>query len=102
MRSDDLSKIEITSLAALENAIAEVESLFNQVVPLWRGHANETWPLRADAFRASMDRYSYQEVTLLRYFMAQAESRTPRCPDGDDLAGWLMFARHYGLPTRLL
>ena len=34
--------------------------------------------------------------------MAQAESRKQNCPDIKDHVGWLILARHYGLPTRLL
>jgi hypothetical protein len=34
--------------------------------------------------------------------MARAESRRASCPAFDDRMGWLILARHYGLPTRLL
>jgi hypothetical protein len=102
MRSADLSSIEIASLSDLEHAISETAALFEWLFPLWRGHACNQWPLQAEVFRLASDGKPYQEVSLLRSFMAHAESRSPRCPDSDDLVGWLMLARHFGLPTRLL
>jgi FRG domain len=102
MKDEDLSPIEIVDLASLERAISEAHSHFQGVLPLWRGHANIGWRLQAEVFRASAAGEIYQENTLLGYFMAGAESRHPRCPPVDDQVAWLMLARHYGLPTRLL
>ena len=34
--------------------------------------------------------------------MAHAVSRSENCPSNDDQLGWLLLARHYALPTRLL
>ena len=72
------------------------------VRPLWRGHANIEWPLRAEVFRKNKFGRPYDEHSLIRSFMAQAESRRPNCPPVNDYLGWLMLARHYGLPTRLM
>jgi hypothetical protein len=102
MRTEDLSRIEITGLTTLDDAMNELAPFFHGVYPVWRGHADIQWALRPEVFRPVRGSRFYQEVSLLRSFMSQAESRSERCPRGDDLVGWLMFARHYGLPTRLL
>jgi FRG domain len=102
MKDEDLSPIEIVDLATLEKAIADVYSQFQGMYPLWRGHANINWKLQAEVFRSPAAGKLSDEGTLLGYFMAQAESRHPRCPLVDDKVAWLMLARHYGLPTRLL
>jgi FRG domain len=98
MRDEDLSSISIVDLKTLQDAIEDAHREFHGIFPLWRGHASLSWKLQAEVFR----RGSYDEVTLLGYFMAQAESRYARCPGVDDQIAWLMLARHYGLPTRLL
>jgi|SRR5215813_2900924 len=103
MRVEDLSSIEIGDLSELDRAIDETSSLFKGTFALWRGHANQQWPLRAEVFRpSSRGGKPYPEVSLLRSFMAHAESRNQACPASDDFVGWLMLARHFGLPTRLL
>jgi hypothetical protein len=102
MKREDLSPIEIEDLATLQKAIADAYSRFEDVIPLWRGHSNIDWKLQAEVFRPIAGGATPDEVTLLGYFMAHAESRHPRCPRTDDRVAWLMFARHYGLPTCLL
>jgi FRG domain len=103
MRTEDLSSIEIRDLSELDRAIDEASSLFQGMFTLWRGHANQQWPLRAEVFRpSSRGGKPYPEVSLVRTFMAHAESRSQGCPASDDLVGWLMLARRFGLPTRLL
>jgi FRG domain len=100
---DNLSSIRITSLASLEKASNKAFSTFDHIQPLWRGHANISWKLQPEVFRGIPSRDTkYNEVSLIRHFMAQAESRRPSCPPLDDHLGWLILARHYGLPTRLL
>jgi hypothetical protein len=99
MKPDDLSAIEITNLTSLEQALIEANRLFGGVYCLWRGHANHKWRVYPEVFRADFEK---KEVSLIEYFRAHAESRHPRCPSNDDLLGWLMLARHFGLPTRLL
>jgi hypothetical protein len=98
MMLDDFAPIEITSLESLERGLVHVQKRFKLVQPYWRGHANVDWKLQADAFRKK----PYNEVSLIRSFMAQSESRRPNCPPQNDRLGWLLLARHYGLPTRLL
>jgi hypothetical protein len=95
--STNLSHIKICNLSTLEDAINEVINRLGPVYPLWRGHANAHWTLQPEVFRKN-----YNEITLIQDFKARAESRSTRCPHKDDHLGWLMFARHYGLPTRLL
>jgi FRG domain len=95
---DDLASIRIGSLKTLEQALEHVATTFDNVKPYWRGHANVVWKLQAEVFRKK----EYNEVSLIRSFMAHAESRKPNCPPSADRLGWLILARHYGLPTRLL
>jgi FRG domain len=70
--------------------------------PLWRGHGNVDWALTPEVYRKAPSGWEYDELTLLQYFMNLAESRHARCPPRNDRLGWLMLARHFGLPTRLL
>jgi hypothetical protein len=102
MKNEDLSRIEIVDLASLQNAMLEAMDEFGGLLPLWRGHANIDWKLQAAVFRPTLNGYPASEVTLLSYFMTHAESRYQPCPRNDDRIAWLMLARHYGLPTRLL
>ncbi len=103
MRDEDSSTARITSLATLERAIAEIGSLFSRATTaIWRGHANQAWPLRAEVFRALADGRLHDERALLHAFIAQAGSRLRQCPAWGDVVGWLTLARESGLPTRLL
>jgi hypothetical protein len=98
---DLLSPIVIDNLSSLERAIDEALEKFGLVEPLWRGHSSIDWSLRAEVFRDGP--YGpYDEASLIRSFMTRAESRSSRCPPFDDRVAWLMLARHYGLPTRLM
>jgi hypothetical protein len=74
---------------------------FHGLFPVWRGHASCDWPLQPEVFRPVRGK-SYNEISLIRSFMAHAESRHLKCPPPDDRIAWLLLARHYGLPTRLL
>jgi hypothetical protein len=102
MKPEFLSDIPITDAGSLAEAIDDLMPRFAHRLPLWRGHAVFDWPLRAEVFRPGPYGSPYDEVSLIRMFMAQAVSRSRRCPDLVDRVGWLMLARHYGLPTRLL
>ena len=102
MHSDDLSSTLIINLSSIDSALADVICHLGPQFPFWRGHAKFEWKLTAEVFREVAGKEPFNEVSLLRYFMAQAESRHPHCPAITDRVGWLMFARHYGLPTRLL
>jgi FRG domain len=94
--------IDIIDLRSFYAAVEDACVFFRGTYPFWRGHADINWTLTAEVFRPTPTGGKYPEVTLLRTFMGQAESRSDRCPAYDDLAGWLILARHFGLPTRLL
>ena len=98
MNLEDISPTRIADLKTFETVLDEIHGLFRGVVPYWRGHADREWALRAEVFRNT----AYRENSLLRYFMAHGESRIQRPPASSDHLGWLMLARHFGLPTRLL
>jgi FRG domain len=102
MRTEDRSPIEITDLSSLEAAMNEANKHFDYIRPLWRGHGNSSWLLQPEVFRKSQRGKPYQELSLIRDFMSHAESRRVGCPPLSDRLGWLLLARHYGLPTRLL
>jgi hypothetical protein len=66
----------------------------------WRGQAHASWSLIPTIARHAG---GYQaEKNMLAVFMLGAPSRHTTLPARDDLPGWLFFARHHGLPTRLL
>lgn len=99
--NSDVSDIEIRNLSDALKAIKEAhKTLGNRL--FWRGHADESWKIQAEVFRPKQDGNNYNELSLINNFRAEAESRYSKCPQFDDLAGWLILARHYGLPTRLL
>jgi hypothetical protein len=103
MNLSNFSTVEISDMQSHERAVNEAVEFFHHRYPLWRGHANIDWALRAHVFRpAPTGTGPYDEVSLIRLFMAQAESRYARCPPPGDRVGWLILAQHFGLPTRLL
>ena len=102
MHEADTSELQIVDLATLEEVLQEAPQPFGGVFPAWRGHSDESWSLRAEVFRTGPNGRPFQEISLIRSFMAHAESRSHRCPAPSDKLGWLLLARHYGLPTRLL
>jgi hypothetical protein len=92
----------IMDLPTFYAAVEEACMAHGGIYPFWRGHANIVWTLTAEVFRPLPNGKRHPEVTLLQTFRGQAESRSHRCPAHDDLVGWLILARHFGLPTRLL
>jgi hypothetical protein len=92
----------ISDIVTFDQALEAAHAMLDGVFPFWRGHGNIGWSLTAEVFRPREPGQTYPEVTLVRNFMAQAESRAQRCPAYSDFVGWLMLARHFGLPTRLL
>jgi hypothetical protein len=67
----------------------------------WRGHCDESWALTPAVFRL-IDGKPHNETELLWSFRTRAPTRHPHCPHRDALPDWMVFAQHYGLPTRLL
>ena len=92
----------ISDLDDLETVLFEVQNLFNGVLAMWRGHADCNYQLIPEVFRARPSGGLYNETSLIRHFMARAISRKTNCPVESDRLGWLLLARHFGLPTRLL
>jgi len=74
--------------------------------PLWyRGQANADWGLLPLVFRSESDDVEAirsHETRLFTGFYEMARGLSKDCPTGDALYEWLPFARHHGLPTRLL
>ncbi len=91
----------IENLHGLIDAVYQAQETFGAVQDCWwRGHSQETWALVARVHRAKRsDRY---EKNITARFYNLAPTRHSRCPDAQDLPGWLFFMQHYGLPTRLL
>lgn len=93
-----------------DEQIDTIESLMNIVNgslrrfgkrPAWRGHSNAEWEIKPEVFR-KIGKNEYDESYLINTFKTQALSRHRKCPNADDYVGWLVLARHYGLPTRIL
>jgi hypothetical protein len=96
------SEVVITDLQSFLAAVKYASQQLGGIHAMWRGHANIEWSLRPEVFRTSPRGTAFPEISLIRTFMGQAESRYQRCPPSNDLLGWLILARHYGLPTRIL
>ena len=97
-----IATVPISNLATFEAALDLTKRTLGPIFPYWRGHGNIDWSLTAEVFRTLSHGSQHPEVTLIRNFMGRAESRSHRCPAYDDYVGWLMLARHFYLPTRLL
>jgi len=103
--SNDQSIIQgsdISDFPSFMKALDKAHLLLLGTYPFWRGHADVGWSIAPEVFREGDRGKPFPEVTLIRTFMGQAESRGQRCPPYNDLTGWLILARHFGLPTRLL
>lgn len=86
--------------------IRDVESLLAILAPvtadgseLWfRGHRDSSWRLEASTYRTRGPRLG--ERSMLDRF--RQEAATTGAPYGFDDWGWITFAQHHKLPTRLL
>lgn len=87
-------------------SISNVQDLLTVLGPmtadgreLWyRGHRNETWRLEPSAFRTRQHRDS--EKAMLNRFRQEAAAAGQQY--AFDEWGWVTFAQHHELPTRLL
>jgi hypothetical protein len=88
--------------------IESVEDLLHQVVGsavelpvarFYRGHAMDDWKLVPTVFRSHT---CEDEQSMMIRFRNEAQTKYPNCPHDSDFARWIVLARHYGLPTRLL
>src|SRR5689334_18037390 len=77
----------ISDLGTLNRATIIGQQRFYGLLPYWRGHGSIDWSLTAEVFRSPAPGKSHPEVTLIRHFMAQAESRVQRCPAYNDFVG---------------
>ena len=67
--------------------------------PVWfRGHSDSTWQLTPSAFRSP--EHSQSEDAMMATF--QQEAAASGLQYGFDGWGWMTFAQHHTLPTRLL
>lgn len=89
-----------TSISELMESVTRIHEHFQATHTWYRGHSSEDYRLLPSAYR-SMDRRSDERPCALE-FRARATSRHSACPHNDDHVAWLMFMRHYGMPTRLL
>ena len=84
------------NIADLTNSFELINQEFSQR-PWWRGHRDASWLLLPSLYR---ERRS--EIGLTGRFRLTAKARYDKCPEPDDLFGWLFLMQHYRLPTRLL
>jgi hypothetical protein len=86
--------------------IRDIESLMRVLTPItadgheawYRGHWNSSWSLQASVHRTPGNREN-EEAMLARF---RQEAAALGQPYSFDDWGWITFAQHHGLPTRLL
>lgn len=88
--------------------VAEVDRISTALKPdyhspeeFWfRGQGSCEWPLLPHLYRPSVQKYHYNEASLVDRFIALATPLVSREPSSD--WEWYFLARHHGLPSRLL
>jgi hypothetical protein len=87
-------------------SISSVEDLLRELAPItadgseiwYRGHRNQTWRLEASTFRTREHRDA-ERAMLARF---RQEAAAAGLQYAFDEWGWITFAQHHELPTRLL
>ena len=99
--------VETEAAEPAAQGITSVEDLLTVVTPLtadphreawFRGHRDGTWLLIASTFRSASHRTG--EQAMLARFRQEAASAGAQY--AFDTWGWITFAQHHALPTRLL
>lgn len=100
MSSSSVETVTIRSLAEALDLVRRDEEDRSSCPRWYRGHACESSSLIPSAFRKSDD--VAREIDTYARFRLRAPALDGACPPQDDLAGWMMFMQHAGLPTRML
>jgi hypothetical protein len=86
-------------IGSIEQLLGVLEPLTGDGGEVWyRGHGDVTWRLEASAYRSSGHREG-ERAMLARF---RQEAAAGGLPYAFDEWGWITFAQHHGLPTRLL
>jgi hypothetical protein len=93
-----IQKLTVRTVADLMQATERTNSMFGDRV-IYRGQTSVQWKLLPKAFRLFTPE---SERSCAQQFRREALTRHTKCPEHNDLAGWLCLMQHYGLPTRLL
>lgn len=90
---------ECRTITSLEDLLAVLGPVTADGREVWyRGHRDRTWELRASAFRKPEHRQN-ERVMLARF---RQEAAAAGIQFAFDDWGWMTFAQHHALPTRLL
>lgn len=90
---------EIPSIASVEDLMHVLEPITADGREIWyRGHRDQSWQLQASAFRRSEHR-DHERAMLARF---RQEAASAGLQYSFDEWGWITFAQHHALPTRLL
>lgn len=95
-QEEDSSKLRIDSVNSLVSVLSALTAGGGE--RWYRGHRDETWLLEASTFRPGAQQHD--ERGMLARFRQEAAAAGLQF--AFDEWGWITFAQHHGLPTRLL